>query len=238
MAETTSGSGGQMNLSEISTRWSCIGDPSIFALRYSRAIQAYLEALIRNKADAADLAQDFFLQFVQRGLPRAAESRGRFRDYLKVAVRNAALTHLRKRRDVNLSVESLPLISREHEDEADRRWREECRQQVVDRVLRLLDLYERENPGNYAHSVLRVSIEPEAEDSERQAELVSQRIGKQMNAVAFRKQRSRARDMFAKLVVNEIRVTIDTDSNDRLEEELADLDLLRYVKQRLDDGPE
>ena len=83
------------NLDLISTRWSQITDPDQFVLRYASAIQAYLRALL--PADSAeDAAQDFLAAGLTRGFLRTPELRGRFREYLKTAVRNTALTRLRR----------------------------------------------------------------------------------------------------------------------------------------------
>src|SRR4051812_36170096 len=86
------------NLDQISTRWPAISDPVQFTMRYAPAIRGYLHALMGD-ADAADeTAQDFLLRGLEVGFLRTPELRGRFRDYLKAAVRNAALSRLRRRR--------------------------------------------------------------------------------------------------------------------------------------------
>lgn len=63
------------------------------ALAYSRPIASYLErALSRSRDEAADLAQDFFVWAIEtRFLGKADPARGRFRAFLKVALRRYAL---------------------------------------------------------------------------------------------------------------------------------------------------
>jgi RNA polymerase sigma-70 factor (ECF subfamily) len=59
------------------------------ALRYSRPIQAWLRrALARSDDEAAELRQDFFLWVIESGfLGKADPARGRFRAFLKTALR-------------------------------------------------------------------------------------------------------------------------------------------------------
>src|SRR5438105_3561459 len=85
-------------LDEISTEWTIISDPAQFVLRYGPAVQLYLTVLLRNRHDAEDVAQDFFMRITRLGFVHARRERGRFRDYLKVAVRNTALNFLRSKR--------------------------------------------------------------------------------------------------------------------------------------------
>ena len=69
-----------------------------FARRYHRPIRAYLAALTRDEQHAADLTQEFFRDRVlNRRLLASADRRvGGFRPYLKRAVRNFFLDHLRR----------------------------------------------------------------------------------------------------------------------------------------------
>src|SRR5262245_11605767 len=80
----------------IATEWSQVHDSKHFMARYAVAVRRYLEALLKNAQDAEDVAQSFFLRVVEGGFDRANPERGRFRDYLKIGVRNAAVSFLRK----------------------------------------------------------------------------------------------------------------------------------------------
>src|SRR6267143_1938535 len=70
-------------LDEISTEWTIVKDPAQFVLRYGRAMQLYLVVLLKNRHDAEDVAQEFFLRITRAGFMHARRDRGRFRDYLK-----------------------------------------------------------------------------------------------------------------------------------------------------------
>jgi RNA polymerase sigma factor (sigma-70 family) len=61
-----------------------------FAERYYRAVRAYIAALTHGASQADDLTQRFFEAVVLSGtlLARADHDKGRFRQYLKQAIRN------------------------------------------------------------------------------------------------------------------------------------------------------
>jgi RNA polymerase sigma-70 factor (ECF subfamily) len=92
------------------TRWSRVlaaGDPhnperradlDALARAYWVPIHAYLQRACGLQGDAAaDLTQDFFVHAIQRGtVGKAAPERGRFRSFLKTALRNFAADHRRR----------------------------------------------------------------------------------------------------------------------------------------------
>ena len=81
---------GLEDASESATHWDLIRDPAHVIKCYAPAIRRYFGVLIRNKDDADEATQEFFLRIVRDGFSRARQERGRFRDYLMKAVRNAA----------------------------------------------------------------------------------------------------------------------------------------------------
>ena len=88
-------------LEEISTRWSVIANPMTFVLRYGPAVRAYMAALLPDRHDAEDATQDFLLRTLrQPSFAPGNITRGRFRDYLKTTIRNAAIDHYRKRQRI------------------------------------------------------------------------------------------------------------------------------------------
>src|SRR5262249_48902478 len=72
-----------------------INNPQHFMLRYAVAVHEYLAVLLPPPYDAEDAFQKFCLRMVQTGFARASADRGRFRDYLKKAVRNFAWNYRR-----------------------------------------------------------------------------------------------------------------------------------------------
>ena len=79
----------KLRLDQITTVWSMLDDPSRFMMRYAAPIQSYVATLIHNRHDAEEIIQDFLVRVMNRGFAGATPGRGRFRDYLKTAVRNA-----------------------------------------------------------------------------------------------------------------------------------------------------
>lgn len=222
-------------LDQISTVWSDVRDPQHVVMRYAPAILAYLTMLLKNPTDAEDVAQDFLLRVIKDGIVHARKDRGRFRDYLKRAVRNAAITHLRKKRRPSALETTLALQAGRESvaDEADRRWLADWQQCLLDRAWTVIEQHQKDTPGNLFHTVLQVAVENTAEDSESLAARLSVQIGRPVRADAFRKQLSRARHLFASALLDELSRTLDDSTPERIEEELVTLGLMPYVRDFL-----
>lgn len=215
------------NLNQISTYLQTLTDPVQFTMRYAPAIERYLHALLRDPHDAEEVLQDFLVRGLERGFVGTGPLRGRFRDYLKAAVRNAAVDRLRLRRPPeqgDFDLGELPA------HDADSSWLEEWRQCVLGRVWDALLAHQKRSPGNLFHTVLRLTVDHPDEDSAPLAERASTEAGRPVAPAAFRKQLSRARRQFAELLVAEVRRTLPNPSEERVAEELADLGLLSYVR--------
>lgn len=218
-------------LERLSTSWSGVRDPHRFVLRYGTAIRRYLVAFLGNPHEAEEVEQEFLLKVVERGFERASPDRGRFRDYLKTAVRNAAISHIRKRRrDPKGDLEGLAASTPAAEETFEREWLAEWRRTLVERVWQVLDHHERTHPGNLFHTALTLSLDHPEEDSSGLALRAAERIGKPLKADAFRKQLSRARRFFAETLVHEAAQTLDDPSPERVQEELGILTLLDEVR--------
>jgi RNA polymerase sigma-70 factor (ECF subfamily) len=225
-------------LDQISTRWAQISDPVQFVLRYAPAIQKYLEALIRDPHDAEEVAQEFLLTGLQRGFLRTDDLRGRFRDYLKTGVRNAARMHFRRQKSVRPGGPD-PAHLPEPDDagaRAEAEWVAGWRCCVLDRAWQALEHHQNASPGNLAFTVLRLAAAHPDEDSTTLAARAGALAGRPLRADAFRKQLSRARRLFAELVTAEVARTLDEATPARVDEELSDLGLLAYVRPFLPSG--
>jgi hypothetical protein len=218
-------------LDEISTRWPLVRDPLRFVMRYAPAIRAYLERLLPDPHDAEDAAQDFLLKGILRGFVRAEPLRGRFRDYLKAAVRNAALTSLQRRTTAAPGDAGLAgLADPRSEARADEGWMAEWRRCVLDRALQALEHHQQRAPGNLFYTAVRLTLDYPEEDSVALAARAAALTGRPVGAAAFRKQLSRARRLFAELIRDEVRQTLQQPTPERVEEELADLGLLASLR--------
>jgi RNA polymerase sigma-70 factor (ECF subfamily) len=226
----------RLNLGEISTRWSALKDPQRFLLRYSPAIRAYLVALIRDEHDVEDVLQDFLARFVERGLPKIDNARGRFRDYLKAAVRNAAFTFWRRKRASQLTEAQWEAIEDRAMREADAEYDSHWTKCLIERVWQAVEAYETAHAGSYPAVVLRIHLEHhEQEDSTQLARRLSAAIGRTVRPEAYRQQLRRARKLFGELLIAEIGQTLENPAREFVEAELADLGVLDRLRPLLDD---
>jgi RNA polymerase sigma-70 factor (ECF subfamily) len=226
-------------LDEISTRWTLIRDPVQFAMRYAPAIRKYLKALLKSSHDAEEVAQDFLLKGLLRGGAPATQLRGRFRHYLKAAVRNAALTHLQRQKPVRAGGAIDPAHLADPRDEqtlAEQDWLAEWRRCLIDRALQALDHHQQRTPDNLFYTVVRLSLDHPDEDSRALADRASTAAGRPILPAAFRKQLSRARRRFAELLAAEVAQTLEQPTPDQVEEELSEVGLLSYVRPYLAEG--
>lgn len=222
-------------LGQISTQWFLVHEPVAFVRRYGRAIQRYLRAFLKNKYDAEEVAQDFFLAVSKYGFPRAKQDRGRFRDYLKVAVRNAALNFLRKKKNIKkLAVGLYQLRSRQGPHVIpDQEWILEWRECLLNRAWLTLEQHQNHSPANIYYTALRMAVADPTEDSETLAARAGTVLGRTITAETFRKQLSRARRLFAEYLLQEVTQSLDTTTPELVEDELLDLGLMEHVRNLL-----
>mgnify|MGYP001583841430 CR=1 FL=1 len=219
-------------ISQISTRWPQLGDAAMICVRYGPAIRKYIDSLVRDRHDAEEVAQEFLLRVVEKGFQLADPDRGRFRDYLKIAVRNAALTSRRRRPPSggggpDVSEIAAPKAPGPAED---LEWVEEWRRCILDRAWKAIEDHERRTRGNLFHTVLRLSVDNPGVDSESLAARALGADETPLRADAFRKQLSRARRCFAEHVASEVAGTLEQPTRERVEEELGEIGLLEHVR--------
>src|SRR5262249_54954152 len=156
-----------------------------------------------------EVAQEFLLKGLQQGFVRKAPLQGPFRHYLKTAVRNAALSHLHRRRTLGTGGADLadfptPGVPGPPGQAVAVGWRR-C---LLDRALQALDNHQRRSPGNLFHTVLSLALDHPDDASAALAGRASSLLGRTLRADAFRKQLSRARRFFADLLVQEVAQTL------------------------------
>lgn len=214
-------------LEHISTNWSMIEDPTKFVLRYAPAIRQYIENLLKGAQDTDDVAHDFLVRVMTRGFSESQVTRGRFRDFLRVAVRHAVIDHWRAKRPTTADPQVLEATLAVPEDDA---WVDSWRACLLDAAWLRLRHYERANPGNLYYTVLKLSSEEPDRDSTQLAAAVSSTTGRALRADAYRQQLHRARRKFAELLVEQVRETLRQDDPEELADELRELGLGRYVE--------
>lgn len=232
-------------LSQLSTQWSLIfdahsGSPdqasealTQLMLRYSGAVHRYLLKVVGDAKVVEELDQEFALRFLQGGFRGFDPSRGRFRDYVKQAVRHLMIDHFRRKPPAQLDTDwERRIVGETGLEDFDREFLESWRKELLERTWKALDDLEQKTGQPY-HRLLRFRIaHPELRSAEM-AQRLSATLGKAITAGGVRQALARARDKFAQLLVAEVRFSLNSPSVDELEEELGELKLLEYCRSVL-----
>jgi RNA polymerase sigma factor (sigma-70 family) len=242
-------------LDSMTTRWSVVRrahQASIVSagqarnelvLRYSKAIRAYVRAILQDDGRADEVAQDAIVRLLSGDFAGADPNRGRFRDLLKVSVRNMARNHWQKenrRRPAAVDVEAIAGADATDDPE----WLASWRQNALDLTWSALEHLERSQPDSSAVVLLRLRAAFPDATSEELAQRLAEKTKKPVTPESVRQQLRRARVKFAELLITEIADGLASGSPDDVEEELAALGLMDYVrdllpadwKQRRNDG--
>jgi RNA polymerase sigma factor (sigma-70 family) len=234
-------------LSRISTQWTMVfqahgGSTSAAGIaqqelmqRYRGAVYRYLLGAVRNPDVAEDLAQEFALRLVRGDFRRADPQRGQFRAYVKTSLIHLVQDYYRARQawPQPLSAAGEPTVQpAEVEAEAERNFLASWRQELLDRAWQAL---ERAQPTQYEALRLRAQ-EPDL-PSPQMAEQLAAKLHQPLTADAVRKHIERAHRRFAELLVDEVAASLDSGSQQDLERELRELDLLRYCRSALERRP-
>ncbi|HLU48248.1 MAG TPA: RNA polymerase sigma factor [Planctomycetota bacterium] len=236
------------HLDAISTRWSVLHQAhhepapiagrarAALAERYGPAIFAYVRAIVRDEHDAEDLAQEIIVRILCGKFSGADPGRGRFRDFLKVAVRNLVRTHWgrkARRSGKDLDVDTIEPPSGNEPDldeELDREWVLGWRQNLLDLAWHALDEHQARQPGSMAYTVLRLRAEHPDASGEDLARLVSNEIKREVKPDAMRQQLRRARIRFARFLIDEVSRSLEDPKPESIQDELVQLGLYEYVK--------
>ncbi len=233
-------------LDEINTQWSLMrlaqagsftdSGPArqALALRYSGAIRRYVGALVRDDADADELAQDVLVRILRGDFAGADPQRGRFRDLLKVATRNMVRTfwsRQQRRRGAALDVDDM--ADEKFQAESEAAWQATWQMAVLNLAWRAIEAFEQTHAGSVAHTVLKLRAEYPDDDSEQLATRLSQVTGRTFAAPATRQQLRRSRLRFAQLLAEEVAHGLKDPAPANIEAELRELGLMEYVREFL-----
>jgi RNA polymerase sigma-70 factor (ECF subfamily) len=241
----------EQHLSHINTMWTMLhqahqGAPDeaaaarqLLMQRYCGAVYRYLLGAVRDPSAAEDLTQEFALRFIQGRFRQADPAHGRFRNYVKTA-----LFHLVDdwRRSQGKGPRSVPLAGDEPvqaPDEgaaAEQAFRDSWRQELLSRAWKGL-LHAQEETGQPYHDVLRFRVDHPDMPSPQMAEQLTAQLGKPFSAAGVRQLLHRARERFADLLLEETRQSLEGAGPDALQEELAELNLLKYCQSALQRRP-
>ena len=235
----------QQHLSQIATHWTMLRqahgggvDEAIAARqalmeRYCGAVFRYLLRAVRDASVAEDLTQEFALRFIQGRFERANRDRGRFRDYVRGSLFRLVQDHYREQaRGPRLGPLEHDPVGHDEQAAGDQAFRESWRQELLARAWRALEQDEKE-AGQPFHAVLRLRADQPELTGNQMAELLTERLGRSISASNLRQLLHRARERFAKLLLDDIRQSLEDAPLDRVAEELAELNLLKYCKDAL-----
>ncbi|HMP77858.1 MAG TPA: sigma factor [Pirellulaceae bacterium] len=220
-------------------------------LKYNLAIRDYTGAILRHEADADEVAQDILVRMLQGDFANADPNKGKFRHFLKTAIRNLIRTYWSKKQRRETSQSDL-MSGQDSEGtspttafdylvaavtqtqsrsfasgtEVDDTWRST----LLTLTMRALEQFQSSQPGCIYHTILKLRTDfPDAESTEL-ADRLSAVTGKPWNAAAARQQLRRARLRFAQLLVEEAANTMKQPTPMAVEEELAELGLWDLVR--------
>jgi RNA polymerase sigma factor (sigma-70 family) len=208
-------------------------------LRYYGAVFRYILGIVRDEDAATDLTQEFAIRFLRGDFSKANPDRGRFRDFLKVSLRNLVMDHYRKQKVVrDKGPRSLPDESSIPGAPADQRADDQAfvssfREEVLARTWEALEEVQRNGRQPY-HTVLRFKIQHPEMPGTEMAETLSRQLGKTFNDAAMRQILHRARSQFADLLLDEVSRTLGKPNTEELTKELVELRLLDYCKSALE----
>ena len=197
-------------------------------MRYSTAIRGYVRALMQDDSTADEVAQDLIVRMLQGDFAGANPERGRFRDFMKVVVKNMVRNYWsrqNRRRPANIDVNDLE-IGEEAEEEP---FLAEWRNNILNLAWAALEQYERDNESSSAFTLLQLRQEFPDDSSEQLAQRLSDKLGKEVRADAGRQQLKRARRRFADLLIREVADSLEDPSPEAVADELRTVGLYEYV---------
>ncbi len=237
-----------LHLSRISTEWDLVfqahnGPPSeitaaqtALLMRYAGAVHRYLLGTLHDPDVAAELDQEFALRFLRGDLHRADPSRGRFRDFVKRAVRNLMIDHYRRqgRRPQSLDANvPEPVAQDDGPADFEQVFLDSWRKELLAQAWKGLAHYQ-ERTGKPYHDVLQVRVRYPDLHSPDLAERLSEKLGKAVSAGWVRQTLHLARDKFSECLLEGVAASLKTPSRAEILEELGDLGLLEHCRPALE----
>lgn len=240
--ESSSDSSSPENFQEIQTQWTLVNRAhrgsttsvglarNALVMRYRKAIRGYLGALLKDDSAADELAQDVIVRLLNGDFAAASPERGQFRNFLKIAVRNMARSYWEKRNRSSAAAVDLNQLAGANHDEPESEWNDEWRSTVLQTAWDALKEYENAHPGNLFYTLFRLRSESPQLKSEGLAARLAEVTGQKATGPTVRQNLRRARFLFAQYLVEEVARSLDKPGPEAVEEELAELRLIRYVK--------
>jgi RNA polymerase sigma-70 factor (ECF subfamily) len=230
-------------LSQIQTMWTVLRQAhagaadaaaarELLIRRYGGAVHKYLLSVLRDPHAAEEVLQEFALALVKGQLHGADQGRGRFRAYVKVVLFHLVAKYRQREAKVprpvpgdDPALAALPAAPEENEHQFLENWRYELLARAWEALATAQSTF---------HAVLRLrAANPKMPAPEMALEL-GRRLGRPFSADGVRQTLRRAREKFAELLLDEVAHSLEEPTRERVEEELADLNLLEYCRPALE----
>jgi RNA polymerase sigma factor (sigma-70 family) len=235
----------EQHLSQIATQWTMLfaahRGPEDTAqqarkalmLRYCGAVYRYLVRVVRDPGLAEELTQEFALRFLQGKFAQADPSVGKFRSYVKTALFRLVQDHFRAQagRPVSVTNEE-QLVAPDERLAQEQAFRESWRQELLARAWQALQRVQQET-GQAYYDVMKLRVDHPDDSSAQLAQRLGQLHDRTYTPAALRQCLHRARERFAELLFEEVQTSLEGQPLERVEEELADLQLLKYCQELL-----
>ncbi|WP_162273946.1 RNA polymerase sigma factor [Mariniblastus fucicola] len=195
---------------------------------YSPAVKRYLLASLGNRESADEVFQEFALRIVRGDFRNADFEKGRFRNMLKTSLYRLMVDfHRRKQKQRKLgTADQIDFIAAEEDaDSGCDAFTLAWRQTMLDQAWRRLEQLQIESSKPY-YTILRARVDhPEMTTKQLHEHLhESQPIAIPAEG-SFRVYLHRARRRFAKLLTEQVAISIEEPTPDNIEAELIDLGL-------------
>lgn len=201
--------------------------------RYGTAIQRYLAGALRDPNAAEDVYQEFAVRFLRGDYRKVSAERGRFRSFLKVVLARLVADHYRYRiRRPAVSLDINVIASQSDEQRFEQNFQTIWRDQLLTQAWELLK-DDQDRSGQPWMTVLRLRVENPQWRSHQLAEQLSKLTGSEYNAERLRVVLHRSREKFADHLIQAIAQSLEIDTLEAIEAELAELELLPYCQSVL-----
>jgi hypothetical protein len=233
----------ERHLSEMKTRWTLIdiahGPDAEAACRaretllrdYQGPVYKYLVSITHNPGAAEDLRQSFALDFIKGRFHNANPARGRFRDYLKTSLINMwrdARNEGQRWRGL-AAPDAVPDPS---ESDFEKAWSAGMLERTWAVLGRAWEALGEDRPA-YCGLLELLRVDPTLR-APQIVELLSAQRGIHVKEDWVRQAKKRAWAAFAEHLIDEVACTLESGDLDVLEEELIELDLLKYCRSALE----
>ena len=206
------------------------------ALRYQRAIERFLRKVLNDPAAAADLTHNLLVK-VLRGDFGRWEGRGRFRDYLKAAVRHEAHSYLQGARKLQFTdLSGVADGTGTLDDLWDVEWAREVKTLAWHNLLRY-ELQDRRGrnqhgrSGNVFYTLLRLRVKYPRDRIPDLTRRLAEKTGRPYTEANVRQQLARARRKLVALLTQEVLRGLPPDQTTAIDQELLTQNLTRYVRK-------